>query len=140
MGSSATCQYNADAMPRKRKRTLPPLRLGQETTGQRLSRLRKERGLTQKELAQKIGIGHTLISDYETGRLMLNGEMVARLAMTLGVSADTILGLKLTERDGDTPSVRILRRLKKIATLPPQKRKALLKTIDMAIETTQDQP
>ena len=124
-------------MPRKRKKTLPPLKLGQETTGRRLSRLRKERGLTQKELAEKIGIGHTIISDYETGRLMLNGEMVARLAITLGVSADTILGLKHTEQSETTPSVRILRRLKKIATLPPHKRKALLKTIDMAMETTE---
>ena len=68
---------------------------------------------------------------------MLNGEMVARLAITLGVSADTILGLKHTEQSETTPSVRILRRLKKIATLPPHKRKALLKTIDMAIETTE---
>jgi transcriptional regulator with XRE-family HTH domain len=124
-------------MPRKRNKTLPPLKLGQETTGRRLSRLRKERGLTQKELAEKIGIGHTIISDYETGRLMINGEMVARLAITLGVSADTILGLKHTDQSEATPSVRILRRLRKIATLPPQRKKALLKTIDMAIEATE---
>ncbi|MGO9409585.1 MAG: helix-turn-helix domain-containing protein [Spirochaetia bacterium] len=111
-------------MPRKRKKTLPPLKLGRETTGQRLSRLRKERGLTQKELAEKIGVGPTIISDYETGRLMFNGEMVARLAIALSVSADTILGLKQTTTQTEaTPSVRILRRLKKISTLPPQKKK-----------------
>ena len=93
-------------MPRKRKKTLPPLKLGRETTGQRLSRLRKERGLTQKELAEKIGVGPTIISDYETGRLMFNGEMVARLAIALSVSADTILGLKQTTTQTEaTPSV-----------------------------------
>ena len=95
MRSSVTWRYNTETMPRKRK-------IGQETIGPRLWRLRKEREPTQKELAQKIGIGHTLISDYETGRLMLNGEMVARLTLTLGVSADTILGLKPKERDVDT--------------------------------------
>jgi transcriptional regulator with XRE-family HTH domain len=121
-------------MPRKRKKPLPPLRLGDATTGQRIAALRKERGYTQRQLADKIGIGHTLVSDYETGRLMLNGEMVARLAIALGTSADIILGLKGTERRPTPASVRLVRRLNKIATLPAPQKKALLRTIDALLK------
>ena len=99
--------------------------------------MRKEHGFTQKELADKIGITETSVSEYETGRLRLSDEMVVRLAISLDVSADTLLGLKRTRKEASPSSLRILRRLKKISSLPPQRRKALLKTIDMAIEGTE---
>ena len=53
---------------------LPPLDYGNEPVGQRLARLRKERGFTQVDLAQKIGIIQSLVSDYETDRLRLTAE------------------------------------------------------------------
>lgn len=130
--------YNTFAMPRKRKKELPPLKLGSETIGQRLSRLRKEQGLTQAELAARIGIKQTSVSDYETGRLRLNDEMLARVALALKVSADTILGLKGGSRGAaNQATVRILRRLNRIASLPMSQKKALLKTIDMMLEATE---
>jgi DNA-binding XRE family transcriptional regulator len=61
------------AMARKTKKTdmatmvLP----GQETLGRRIARLRKERGYTQVELAEKIGIIQVLISDYEREPAMI---------------------------------------------------------------------
>jgi len=128
--------YNSRAMPRKRKRALPPLKLSDETIGQRIARLRKERGYTQIELAKRIGITQTNISDYETGRLKLSDEMVARLSLALGVSADIILGLKGRRRAEAASSVRILKRLKKISSLPTQQKKALLKTIDLMLKGT----
>ena len=128
--------YNSRAMPRKRKRALPPLKLSDETIGQRIARLRKEHGYTQIELAERIGITQTSVSDYETGRLKLSDEMVARLSLALGVSSDIILGLKGRRRAEATSSVRILRRLKKISSLPTHQKKALLKTIDLMLKGT----
>ena len=122
-------------MPKKRKMVLPPLKMGGESIGKRLSRFRKERGYTQRELAKKIGITHNLVSDYETGRLMPNGEMVVRFALTLNVTADEILGLKPGKRQaGKNPSLKIVRRLDKIASMPPAKQKAFLQTIDALLK------
>ena len=45
-----------------------------ETIGQRIARLRNERGLTQKQLGEKIGIVQVLVSDYEKGKLRLHAE------------------------------------------------------------------
>jgi len=118
-------------MPRRSRLTLPPLDMGEETIGQRIARLRKERGYTQIELADKIGIVQNLISDYERDKLGLRADMVVRFAHALEVSSDEILGLNGTRKDGDSKaSLRLLRRTKKIEELPPGQQKTLLKTID----------
>ena len=81
------------AMPRKSKLTLPPLDLGEESLGQRFARIRKEKGYTQVELADKMGIIQGLVSDYERDKLRPHAEMVIRFAQALDVSADDLLGL-----------------------------------------------
>ena len=73
-------------MPRKPKMKPPPIDLGEETIGQRIARLRKERGYSQEALAQKMGIVRVLVSDYEKGRLRPHPEMVARFALVFGVT------------------------------------------------------
>jgi len=117
-------------MPQKAKYKLAPLSLGRKSIGQRITRLRKERGYTQKELVNKIGISQKLLSAYEVNRLKLSAEMAIRLANALEVSADELFGLKSQKNSESKPSLKILRRLKKIESLPPSTQKTLLKTID----------
>lgn len=122
------------SMPRISKLPLPPLNLGKETIGERIARLRKERGYTQRELAERIGIIHSLVSDYEKGKLRLYDQMVTRFALALEVSADTILGLKGNGHERLNPSLKILRRLSRIDALSVSEQKALLKTVDMFLK------
>jgi len=117
-------------MPRRSTLQLPPLDLGDETLGQRLARLRKQRAMTQVELAQKIGIIQSLVSEYERDKLRLNAEMLARFALALKVSADELLGLRKLPSNGKHPSRKVLRRLRKIEKLPSHDQATLLKTID----------
>lgn len=124
-------------MPRRSKLRLPPLNLGKESIGHRLARLRKERGYTQIELAEKMGIIQGLISDYERDKLRLHAEMVTRFAQALEVSADDILGMNAKNGNGHRPSLRILRRLNRIETLPPTQQKTLLQTIDTFLKAAQ---
>ena len=118
-------------MPRRSRLQLPPVVEGRETIGRRLARVRKEQGYTQVELAQRIGIIQALVSDYERDKLRLNAEMLIRFAQALDVSADEILGLDKAKRvAAKPPSLKILRRLNRIAGLPPARQKAFLQTID----------
>ena len=71
-------------MPRVSRLKLPPIDWGKETLGQRVARIRKERGYTQVELAEKIGILQTLVTDYENDRLRLTAEMALRWAPGAG--------------------------------------------------------
>jgi len=61
--------------------------------GVHLTSLREARGLSQKELAARVGCGSVQISRYETGRkLPRTPKIYVRLSMALGVSADELLG------------------------------------------------
>src|SRR5882757_8031123 len=81
-------RYTAFVMPKASKLKLMPLPPSDETPGQRLGRIRRERGFTQSELAEKIGLVQTLVSDYERGKLRLNADMILRFSTALEVSTD----------------------------------------------------
>jgi transcriptional regulator with XRE-family HTH domain len=119
------------AMPPRSRLKLPPLNLGPESFGQRLARIRKERGFTQIELAQKIGTIQVLVSNYECDRLRMNAEMVVRFARALGVSADVVLGLKAERHNASGRKVprRLQRRVEQIARLPTADQRALLMAV-----------
>ena len=121
-------------MPRVSKLSLPPIDWGKETIGQRVARIRKERGYTQVELAGKIGILQTLVTDYENDRLRLTAEMAVRFAMALDVSLDELLHPKVSKTSGRKPSPKVLRRLEQIEALPGTQQSALLRTIDTFLE------
>ena len=118
-------------MPKKSRLKLPPVRFGEdESLGERIARLRKERGVTQQELAERIGTIQVLISDYERERLRVTAEMVVRIAAALEMTTDELLGIRKAQPNGSKPSRKILRRLEKIDALRPQQQATLLRTID----------
>ena len=102
----------------------------ENSIGSRIARFRKERGYTQKELAEKMTIPWTLISDYERGKLRLHDKVLRKFAMVLEVSTDEILGIVREKHRNIKPSLKIMRRLTKIETLPQPEQKALLRIID----------
>jgi len=101
-----------------------------ESIGERLARLRRERGITQAELAERLSLAQPNISDYERGILRLNADLILRLTEILKVSADEILGLREPTRRTGTGNRRIARRLEEIERLPRRDQEALLRTID----------
>jgi transcriptional regulator with XRE-family HTH domain len=108
---------------------LPPLDLGNETLGERLARIRKERGYTQVALAEKIGIIQSLISDYETDRLRVTAEMAVRFALALDVTTDELLHPK-SKKKMKRPSLKIMRRMEEIEKLPPRQQTIVLSALD----------
>jgi transcriptional regulator with XRE-family HTH domain len=121
-------------MPKTSRMKLPPIDLGDETIGQRIARLRKERGYSQEALAKKMGIVRVLVSDYEKGRLRPHPEMVARFALAFGVTADELIGLKQSEGDDHSPNLAIQKRMRLIEQLSPAKKRVILQTIDAFIK------
>ena len=115
----------------------PPLDFGGETLGQRLTRLRKERGFTQVELAEKVGITQVLISAYETDRCAFSVEMAVRFALTLEISLDELLHPKAKKLASRKPNRRVLRRLEQIERLPRRQQIALLTTIDAFLQAAE---
>ncbi len=61
------------------------------TVGERLFALRKERGLSQSELARRAGVNRTSVVFTESGRTVPRPSTVRQLAWALGVSTDDLL-------------------------------------------------
>ncbi|HLI76804.1 MAG TPA: helix-turn-helix transcriptional regulator [Acidobacteriaceae bacterium] len=56
-----------------------------------LAHLRKEKGLTQPQLAEKIGVHVAQVRRYEAGTSQPTLDVIRSLAVALGVSADELL-------------------------------------------------
>ncbi len=105
-----------------------------ETLGQRLARIRTERGFTQVELAQKASTIQAVISDYERGRVRPHAVMLGQLAQALGVTADELLGIAPARpQKANGISRRILRRMQALEELPAHDQKSILKLIDALV-------
>ena len=71
--------------------------------------------------------------------LRLHAEMVVRFARALGIRADELLGLTsdVSEGTATKPDLKIMRRLNRIASLPPKEQKIMLKAIDGWLQASQ---
>lgn len=62
------------------------------TTGERIRDARKAHGMTQKELADKVGVKYSAIHKYETGLVVnLKRETISALAKALEVSPSWLM-------------------------------------------------
>ncbi len=105
----------------------------EETIGERMARLRRDRGITQVELAEMLGVPQPMISAYENGGLRLHGELIVELTKILDVSADQILGLKEV-KNGTVKNGRLLRKLQQVEQLPRRDQQALMRTIEAFLQ------
>ena len=125
--------------PNKSKLKLLAVDMGDESLGQRIARLRKERGWTQKQIAERTGLIQELVSNYETDKLRLNPAMILRFAEVFDISADELLrGSKSTVQAKKQPSIKLVRRMEQIEALPLYQQRVLLSTIDHFLAAAQD--
>jgi transcriptional regulator with XRE-family HTH domain len=131
-GLDESCPYNCGHhMTAVAKRRGIATEEGTSEIGERLARLRKDKGISQIEMAELLGVSQPVVSDYERGVLRIHGELIIQLAKILRVSADEILGLEkpAPTRRGPADSA-IVRRLRDIDHLTKRDRDALARTID----------
>ena len=91
------------------------------TIGKRIAFLRKEKGLTQEELAQHMGISPQAVSKWENDQTCPDISALPKLARLFGVTVDELL-----EGKEALPAVRVL---------PPEERKDVK---DMLLRITVD--
>lgn len=108
--------------------------------GSRIKQLRQENNLTQKELAEKLSIGLTTISNYETGYSIPDVQMLLKIANIFGVSIDYLAG-KTDQRnpstdpllDGFPEGVQILRRANR--ELTPEAKARMIEIANIFIDS-----
>ena len=68
-----------------------------QTLGKRIAMLRKEKGLTQEQLAEKVGVSAQAVSKWENDVSCPDITLLPLLADILGVTVDELLGVKPIE-------------------------------------------
>jgi transcriptional regulator with XRE-family HTH domain len=93
---------------------------------QRLAALRREKGLTQQALADKVGVHVMQIRRYEGGTSQPTLDVIRRLAIALSVSADTLL----FEPEDRGPSDDLRLQFEAVAQFDPEARKVAKTVLD----------
>ena len=106
--------------------------------GRRLTAIRKERSLTQIELAEAIGSNQRLLSYYENVADHPPAAVIAELARALKVSADELLGLKPLRVDRSKPDPearRLWKKFQQVLALPEKDRRAVLRLVSSLVDS-----
>jgi len=91
-------------------------------TSERIKQARKAAGLTQEELAKKLGVKHSVISKYECGRVVnLKRDVISKIAEALNVRPswlmcmDDIKENQPTNSELDQNSIQLLEAFKSLS-------------------------
>ncbi|MBN1575492.1 MAG: helix-turn-helix transcriptional regulator [Chitinispirillaceae bacterium] len=98
--------------------------------GKRLAAVRKARGLSQRDLAQKVGISYRMIAYYEAQTSRPPAEKLTVLANALKVSTDELLG-HVSMSVHEPANSRLWKRLQVVEQLPPQAQKQVVELIEL---------
>ena len=120
-------------MPKARKKPQEATEDRLAVIGKCLQQARKRRGLTQRELGEKIGLTREAIASYEAGRSHLTDTTLIDIAAVLRVPVGEILGLEPQAVETQIPR-RWAKRLEVIDTLSEPVKKHILRTLDDVIK------
>ena len=121
---AAVVDYDGD-MPMGRPPAKPRTSLGERIAAARLTV-----GLTQQELARKIGTSQRVIAYWERESVSLRPEQLAALAVALGISADSLLGLSSAKQRGTGPVGKARRLFDSISRLPRHQQEKIITLLE----------
>lgn len=111
--------------PTERKRT---------AFGERLVTAREAAGLSQRELADKLGITQRALCWWEREPVALKPEQLAALTVAVGVSADFLLGRDGEKKRGNGPSGKARRAFEAVARLPRHHQQKIVDVVEALVE------
>ena len=103
--------------------------------GRRLRALRDERGMTQVQLADAMGIHQTNLSQMERGVRGMGTQQVMKACKALGVSPDRLLAAAGTASAKSPRNTRLLRRVHQVEQLPTEHQEAVVRMLDAFLDT-----
>jgi len=99
--------------------------------GERLAALRKAQGLTQVQLADLLDVSQQAITAYESGQRRVPISTLPRLADTLGVGIEELIGTPHRRGTGKRgPAPKLQQQLERVHALPKAKQRMVSEVLD----------
>lgn len=126
--------YPSQAMAGRRpSREAPPF-------GKRLAALRKERGLTQAEVADRFGISIKMVDYYERRATNPALEIIRNAAALFGVTVAEMLGEDLGKpRPRPGPPSRLEAQIERVRKLPRRQQEHIIKTLSALLKQAEEE-
>lgn len=83
--------------------------MDQVKTGELIRRLRTEKGLTQKQLAEKISVSDKAVSKWECGNGCPDISLIPALAEVFGINADVLLSGEMDKNESEKGNMKKLK-------------------------------
>lgn len=81
--------------------------------GSRIRKYREENNLSQKQLAEKIGVSNSRVSNWEQGLNRPDADILAAICVALDVSPSLLLGIQVTGDELTEQERRVLKAYRK---------------------------
>jgi transcriptional regulator with XRE-family HTH domain len=111
--------------PTKRKRT---------DFGERLTQAREQAGLSQQQLADKLGTTQRAVSWWEREPVALRADQLAAVAEALGVTTDYLLGKQPLKARGSGPVGKAKRLFEAVSKLPRHQQEKVFAILEPFVE------
>jgi transcriptional regulator with XRE-family HTH domain len=109
--------------------------------GSKLKKLRRERGWSQDQLAQEVGIHGRHVGKYEIGASMPHADTLIKIADVLGVTVDYLLreeaDLQVTRRNLPLRNQDLLKKFEAVELMPQEDQQVIASLIDAYIKKQQ---
>lgn len=99
--------------------------------GERITQLRKARGMTQTQLAETLGVSQQTIQAYEVGRRRIQVSALPVVARILSVSLEELFGA------AEQAAPRWQQQIEAISKLPETQQRFVAQVLDAVIERSQ---
>jgi len=96
---------------------------------ERIKKIRKQKGLSQTDLGERIGVSQQVITNYERGLREPDIETLLKIAGALDVTLESLIGEKPV-RPEDQTSRAVQKRIEQIKKSTPEKQKAFISFVD----------
>jgi len=105
--------------------------------GERLNELREAAGLSQAQVADKIGIAQRTYSHWERRAVALRHDQLEALAAALGITLAELVGAPEAKARGTGPAGKLRQVFERASQLPREQQKHVLRVVEDALTAYQ---
>ena len=123
------CLYDALMHPGGR-----PAKHPRSNFGARIAHLREQAGLSQIDLAQKLGVSQQAVALWERKASTVRSDTLSKLAQALNVTSDVLLGVNPPKSNPSTAKGRLALLFDKASRLPRRQQEKIVEFVEAFVD------
>jgi transcriptional regulator with XRE-family HTH domain len=102
--------------------------------GQRMAEARERAGLTQSELAKKLGVTQQVIAAWERRIIALRPDQIKALAQAINATADYLIGISENWKGAKGPSGKVRHVFEQVSKLPRRQQQKVVEFVEAFVQ------